>query len=99
MNQEIPTSINEILPSDTYIRDIFDKQGYDATVQYLDSYIKNCEQGKYYIAEFSIPSGQCTRLKFMEHVISKVTGPTRILKAQISAEPMDSQESLMISWK
>lgn len=92
MDHENITSINEILPSDIYIRDVFDKHGYEATVQYLDNYIKSCEQGEYYIAEFSTPSGPCTRQEFIEHIVSKVTDPTRILEVRVSAEPMDSQE-------
>lgn len=92
MDQEKITSVNEILPSDIYIRDIYDKHGYQATVEYIDNHIKSCEQGEYYIAEFATPSGECTRQEFIEQVISKIVDPTRRYEARISVEPIEPQE-------
>lgn len=82
----------DLLPSDIFLRDVFDKNGPDALANLIHGYLDRIEEGNRHIIEYSTPNGLCTRQEFVEYNVNAIANATIRLEARISAEPIDPQE-------
>jgi hypothetical protein len=92
MSKEILNVHRDLLPSDIFLRDVFDKNGPDALADLINGYLDRFEEGGYHIVEYSTPNGHCTRQEFVEYNVNTIASATTRLEARVSAEPLDSQE-------
>ena len=92
MSKETTGSSASVLPSDILLRDFFDKHGFEATMEFLNQYLKQCEQGDYYISEYCLPTGPCSRSDFIRYNVTRIADPNCRMEAQISVEPIEEED-------